>query len=551
MNHATIRKLRWQLPAIDSRPCRSLPEDPLKIAMRPRLAPALQRHMIGSGVRSDTSRRYTPVPALVTFFLWLTRGNSVTWLQALLSLLLLQIAWGAWIAWKAKPAAEKHFPIFACIAGMFWLAYGVPLFWSRAESWRFSGGFVTPQGIVRAQLLALLGVASIYAGMHLGAGRRLRRMPTLHLRDSRSSAKLLVAMMLMGTVVRYFPSAVLVFGASLKQVLVILVNIVPLIAYAIMLRRSLMRPVPGYERAMLVLFVATTFLTGLSTGWIGTGATIIMVTGCVVIDARHSVPKAAIVAVFAYVLFLQPAKEEFRANTWYSSNPSGGDVSRAANWLRMSRDAWESALVNSDTNALRLQIYSSMNRFSLLQPTANVVDLTPAIIPHQGWKMYTYMATTLIPRVIWRDKPTVNDANRLYQVLYGITSERGLDGVSISVGVLAESYISFGWFGAAVVMMFIGLVFDCLGALMLSRSSGVLMKGVGFALLPGFVALESQMSQYLGGVVQNVCLSILILLPVAQVTRARLPQRRFARRPVRAVVPSASSPLGSPTVISK
>jgi hypothetical protein len=52
-------------------------------------------------------------------------------------------------------------------------------------------------------------------------------------------------------------------------------------------------------------------------------------------------------------------------------------------------------------------------------------------------------------------------------------------------------------------------------------------------------------------VVQNVCLSILILLPIAQVTRARLPQRRFARRPMSAAVPPAHLPLARSTVISE
>jgi len=305
-----------------------------------------------------------------------------------------------------------------------------------------------------------------------------------------------------------------------------------MVAYAVLLRRSLMRPVPFYERALLVVYVVGTFLAGLSTGWVGTGASIIVVTGCVLIDARKSIPKLALVGVFAYILFLQPAKEQFREIYWYGSS-NATDVSRAVDWLSMSQNIWESELSSSDSAGMRHHIYGVINRFSLLQQTANVLDLTPELVPYQGWKMYTYMATALIPRAIWPDKPTVNQANRLYQVVYGITPERALDGVSISVGVLTESYISFGWLGAVVVMTFIGIVLDCFGSLMLSCHSGTLSKGIGFALLPGFVILESQMSQYLGGLVQSVALSVVVLLPIAQITGGRLLASRWRRSAIR------------------
>ena len=196
----------------------------------------------------------------------------------------------------------------------------------------------------------------------------------------------------------------------------------------------------------------------------------------------------------------------------------------------MSREKWESVLADSDPEALRRQLYGSMSRFSLLQQTANVMDMTPSIVPYQGWNMYAYMAYTFIPRAIWKEKPTVNDANRFYQVTYGMTSERNLDSVSIAVGMLAEGYISFGWIGAIAVMVFVGMVLDCISALMLTRDAGALMKGVGMALLPGFVAMESQMAQYFGGIVQTALLTIAIILPIVEVRRRRQVQPSFRRR---------------------
>lgn len=495
---------------------------------------------------SATFFHYISVPLLVTAFAWITGTDNVNTLQAILSLLLLQIAWVSWVSWKARPPAEKDFPLFAMIAGMFWLAYGLPIFWSREDSWRFAGGFVSRDGIVRAQLLALLGIVSLYFGMRLGVGRRLRTTPTLDLRDTAVSPKYVMAAMLFGVSLRYFPVLSGFFGSSFRQVFMILSIALPLVAYAILLRRSLMRWVPLYERALLVLFVFGTVLFGLATGWVGTGASIIMVTGCVLLDTRFTIPKAAVLLVFAYILFLQPAKEQFRAAYWGTDNQSG-EVSRASDWISMSRKKWERTLSDSDPAALRQQIYGSMSRFSLLQQSSNVMDLTPSIVPYQGWQMYSYMAYTLIPRAIWKDKPTVNEANRFYQVTYKLTAERDLDGVSIAVGVLTEGYISFGWIGVAFVMAFVGVVLDCLTSLMLTRDAGVLMKGVGMALLPGFVNMESQMGQYLGGIVQIAFLTILVMLPLAQVTRRWQAQPSFKRRRV----PVSPQPIRISAVLAR
>jgi hypothetical protein len=75
-------------------------------------------------------------------------------------------------------------------------------------------------------------------------------------------------------------------------------------------------------------------------------------------------------------------------------------------------------------------------------------------------------------------------------------------------------------------------VLDCISALMLTRDAGVLMKGVGMALLPGLVGVESQMAQYLGGIVQTALLSIAIILPIVEVRSRRQVQPSFRRRRV-------------------
>jgi hypothetical protein len=73
------------------------------------------------------------------------------------------------------------------------------------------------------------------------------------------------------------------------------------------------------------------------------------------------------------------------------------------------------------------------------------------------------------------------------------------------------------------------------------------MKGLGMALLPGLVGMESQMAQYFGGIVQTVGLSIVMMLPIAVVSRRRQSEPIFRRRrvavsPQRVRIPGALAP---------
>jgi hypothetical protein len=126
------------------------------------------------------------------------------------------------------------------------------------------------------------------------------------------------------------------------------------------------------------------------------------------------------------------------------------------------------------------------------------------------------MATALIPRLIWPDKPTINDANRYYQILYGLSTAETVDSVNIGAGCLAEAYINFGWPGVVCVMFGIGILLGIYARGFVSQNSSVFFLAVGLGLVQKVLGIESQMSAYLGGVVQAILLTTLVFLPVLQ-----------------------------------
>jgi hypothetical protein len=93
-------------------------------------------------------------------------------------------------------------------------------------------------------------------------------------------------------------------------------------------------------------------------------------------------------------------------------------------------------------------------------------------------------------------------ANQFFQVRYGLTHREHLSSVSIACGFEAEGYMNFGWYGIVVVGLLVGVVLGIYETVFFGVGSGRTAIAIGLALLPGFLTIESQLVQYLGGILQ-------------------------------------------------
>ena len=104
---------------------------------------------------------------------------------------------------------------------------------------------------------------------------------------------------------------------------------------------------------------------------------------------------------------------------------------------------------------------------------------------------------------------------------YGLNNEEELEGVAIGVGVMTEAYISFGWLGVIGIMFLMGVFYDLYQRTFFTKTSGGLMFCIGVALIPQMIGIEAQMAGYLGGIVQQVILTLIVFLPVMRLSKAR------------------------------
>jgi hypothetical protein len=307
-------------------------------------------------------------------------------------------------------------------------------------------------------------------------------------------------------------------GSGGRQILVDLESVVGIAAFLALFRRHLMGQSERLDQILLIGFVILRLAKGFASGWLGAAVWFVLVTAIGYFDVRRRIPKALIACLFIVILFLQPGKTEFRKRYWHGiGNTVGKTSDRATFWLTASLRIWSDALEHPEKRSKLFD--ETVTRASLFEPTAIVMQMTPTQVPFQNGRLYKYLAVSLIPRAIWPDKPSFSEANQFYQVAYGVTDRRDLGKVSMSVGIVAESYINFGWFGPPFVMLILGLLLNCVRRYFLDAEQGEFLRCLGIALLPNLLIVESQAAQYLSGIVQAVLLTIIIFMPALHLAR--------------------------------
>ncbi len=453
-------------------------------------------------------------PILISLIFYSLSPNEISRIQLALAFLLLQMPWSAYLNWKKR--SDDKIPVFALISGMYWIYYALSLFWGARTPSGVESPFekdVPDEAITWALTMAVMGVSAIWLGMRTRLGTYLVPNKLPGLKPGAGSVHYLRLLMVAGTLLSLSEGVPYLAGEGGRQALIILISLVPILAFAILFRKVLSGEAAQIDKLLVVGFLTLRLVIGLSSGWLGSFASIILVCAAIYIAEKRRIPRLAFVLVVLFTLFFQVGKREFRKAYWTISTTTS-KLDRVKFWTETSLKKWQEAVSDPSGHALADALNESMSRVSLLTQTANVVDLTPSSVPYQSGRLYSYLVITWIPRALWPDKPSVNDANQFYQVAYGMSTEEELDKVSIGVGVMTEAYISFGWYGVVGIMFLLGIFYDVYRRALFSQTSGLLMVGVGLALLPQMIAIESQMAAYVGGIGQQVIFTLLVFSPV-------------------------------------
>ncbi len=478
---------------------------------------AVQHHVYGLA-------RIILLPLIATSLLWLMSANEITLLQWLAAFILLLASWGSYCKWSRRKV--DNVPLFPMIAFMYWLYYAFPLFWGTREAvsmWN-SGLNVSDEAVTSAMVMSVLGVIALWLGIKSKVGRRWspRYVPDIPPQPIRWNY--LRFILIIGSLLSFYEELPGSIGGDWAQLPYIFQKIVPLVAFAILFRNYLQGKASRFDKLLILLFLALRFLVGMSSGWLGDLVYVMITCAAIYIVEKRRIPRFAVAVLIIYVLFFQVGKFSVREKYWYGQE-EGSKIERIAFWVNESFNEWSKAVSDPTVDTLKGIAYVSLSRVALLTQTANVLEMTPATVPYQYGSLYSYIVVSLIPRFVWPDKPSANDANRFYQVAYGITAEEDLNGGSFAVGVLPESYINFGWFGVVGIMFLVGIFLDFFQGTFLAETSGVLLRGIGVVLIPFFLSIEAQLAVYTNGTVQRVLLTLVVLSPIIRFRKRNLLHR--------------------------
>ena len=471
---------------------------------------------IANNAKTSPVLLYTGVPLIITAGLWATSLYDATLPQVIAAFILCWVPWAAYQEW-VRGTREK-IPLFVLIGVMYWLAYAVPLFWTKHQINQITGMHeLSENAITESLYLVVFGVAALGIGM--AAAGRLRFIESFKLDIHRSPARWhYLRFVLLGAALLKIVVPINMLGGGGRQFLAIIETIVPSVAFVILFRYYLRGTAIPMDKILLAGYAGIALVAGISSGWLGSFVGVAIMATAVYVYERRKLPVVAIMIGIPIVLFLQPGKEKFRQQYW-RAGASESYVERLNFWIGSSWSAWGKVLSNADEEQARNLSNETLGRLSLLQQTANVMESTPERVPYQNGRLYSYMLVTFVPRIFWPDKPSVNDSNRWYQVAYRMTVRNDLNGVSIAVGYLPESYINFGWFGPPVVMFCLGILLGLFDKIFLRPGSGLLLNSIGAALLPQLVPVEAQLAQYIAGFGQQVAVALITLAPMFDLHR--------------------------------
>lgn len=422
--------------------------------------------------------------------------------------LLLIIAIGGYLDWAAKRTTRA--PIWPLFCGVHFVYYGLAIFSADrvSPSSYDRGASLAESTLTRAMLVGILALLAVWLGRkvatHLpsGAGIRLRILGIRPYTPFR-----IYVLLLLGAAYNLF--GVPLGDPALRNLGFVVLDTIPLAAFLWLVLAATVRGLRNMDLALATVFFLTRVLSAVRFGVsLGTIVFPLMLVGIALVSVHRRLPWAIIALAGFLFLFLQPSKGIVRAEAKLLEGRAGSSGEIVRRWFDLAIFGWTDAL--SGKTPLDLQFGAAASRSSLLTMSGVVLEKTPDVIPFQNGTMYPLLLQNIVPRVFWPNKPTMNEANRFFQVEYGLTKEDDLSGVSIACGFEAEGYMNFGWFGVIAVGLFVGIVFKYYECTFFSPDCNLTLTAIGLSLLPGFLGIESQLVAYLGGILQIVAAATLI-----------------------------------------
>jgi hypothetical protein len=172
------------------------------------------------------------------------------------------------------------------------------------------------------------------------------------------------------------------------------------------------------------------------------------------------------IIVFLGMAYYQGIKGEYREYLNQGSKSQTVSVEKGAALNKLAEIASKNEKITMGQS-----IEGFLDRFQYTYHLARAMDYVPAIVPHQNGKNWgTTLEFSLTPRLLNPDKPNYEASVKTTRYT-GIVYARAAQGVSVSLGYFADSYVDFGIYGMFLPLLIIGFVMGITYFYFVRRSS--------------------------------------------------------------------------------
>ena len=149
---------------------------------------------------------------------------------------------------------------------------------------------------------------------------------------------------------------------------------------------------------------------------------------------------------------------------------------------------------------LEYELGGALDRLNRLSDLAYVVEMTPTHIPYAGGQTYSPLQGVLVPRALWRSKPT-DASGSYYAQRYGFLPPDALATQTYNLPIVTEGWMNAGWVGVIGSALVFGFVLRVLSRYWTAGPPFLVKLAIGMAVVGSAADIESSLSLTVGGIV--------------------------------------------------
>ena len=424
---------------------------------------------------------------------------------SLLGWLMLEVVVLSWLSWYG----HDDVPVLPVTLSLYVLYFALPIFTVEHIKLLYSYFYVTDAHSQQVLLMALLAELFIWIGWEIGRKRMKPFRWAIHVSDT---ALLILALGIVLFQMGMFALSQTAAAPTLGNYSQIINGVANLyLALGIFYYSIERRGVTVWNVLGIVAIIVLQVAVSVSSTMLGEMILPFFVIGVLSVRRNKIVTMTGLVVMFAIAAFLQPVKLQYRdvLNQFEKTGKTFTITEKAQLYFTLAMYHASGAplpLVYEGHESAKLS-----NRFSLLPLASVLIDETPSRIPYQYGSTFAYLFYIPVPRFIYKDKPTAQEANIWFAQSYGILDEELAKTTKVGISHLGEVYVNFGIAGIVPVFLLVGLVIGRISVPAFAPDATQATKCIYVALIPNFLSIESTLTGFIASIVYTLVLSTLML----------------------------------------